>query len=179
MYFLLIQVSLRLLQVNVLEPELALMYEIICSAPPRKKNTGVFEEHKTRHGDNCHKRGAAGAAVAENIPEGARVADAAPALFLKTIERTTRSDRYRLNLKLSNSIGRTELHQCIEEGCRLRSPIVPSDFRSCLTQILPLEDQTLVKGHLLFSLFPWHDFDYAGELEKSNASRSLQVGPPA
>lgn len=43
------------------------------------------------------------------------------------------------------------------------------------TQILPLEDQTLAKGHLLFSLFPWHDFDYAGELEHSNASRGLQV----
>lgn len=43
-------------------------------------------------------------------------------------------------------------------------------------QVLPLEDQTLAKGHLLFSIFPWHDFDYAGELGKSNASRSLQVG---
>lgn len=43
-------------------------------------------------------------------------------------------------------------------------------------QILPLEDQTLVKGHLLFSLNPWHDFDYAGELDKSRANRSLQVG---
>eukprot|EP00752_Nemacystus_decipiens_P007665 g6853.t1 len=43
------------------------------------------------------------------------------------------------------------------------------------TPILPLEEQTLAKGHILFSLFPWHDFDYAGELDKSNASRGLQV----
>ncbi|CAM9193761.1 unnamed protein product [Scytosiphon promiscuus] len=41
--------------------------------------------------------------------------------------------------------------------------------------LLPMEDQTLAKGHLLFSLLPWHDFDYARELEDSNAKRGLQV----
>ncbi len=43
------------------------------------------------------------------------------------------------------------------------------------TQILPLENQVLAKGYLLFSLFPWNDFDYAGELDKSNSKRGLQV----
>lgn len=63
--------------------------------------------------------------------------------------------------------------------------IIPAQFKSSVDsyhscsvspQVLPLEDQTLAKGHLLFSISPWHDFDYAGELDKSNASRSLQVG---
>lgn len=53
--------------------------------------------------------------------------------------------------------------------CTRHSFLVPP------TQILPLEDQALARGRLLCSLFPWHDFDFAGELEDSNARRGLQV----
>lgn len=43
-------------------------------------------------------------------------------------------------------------------------------------QVLPLVYQDLVRGHLLLSLLPWHALDCAGELDKSNANRGLQVG---
>ncbi|CAM9640751.1 unnamed protein product, partial [Ectocarpus sp. 12 AP-2014] len=65
---------------------------------------------------------------------------------------------------------RRDMDEIVAHGEPLELPL-----RRKSPEVLPLEDQTLVKGHLLFSLNPWHDFDYAGELDKSRANRSLQV----